>query len=110
MTWEYFLERGWEQFGASLPVWVQMYFFVLCTSFADTLECMLHRLRKLFAFAQGKYVADNPDALINHDNLMPCHMFFMNVKKKIEEELPAINEATTIRGVCDERLDSVGQD
>jgi DNA-directed RNA polymerase I subunit RPA2 len=64
---------------------IRMYLFVHVDAFSDKLECMLHMLRKLFAFAQGKCVADNPDALINHDILLPGHLFTMIVKEKFDE-------------------------
>lgn len=91
-------------FRASLPIsdmtsdedagvqLIKMYLFVHCESFSDKLECMLHMLRKLFAFAQGKCVADNPDALINHDILMPGHLFTMIVKEKMDEVLFGVRQ------------------
>jgi len=78
-----------EEAGIQL---IKMYLFVHCESFSDKLECMLHMLRKLFAFAQGKCVADNPDALINHDILMPGHLFTMIVKEKFDEVLYGIRQ------------------
>jgi DNA-directed RNA polymerase I subunit RPA2 len=91
-------------FRASLPIGdstsdeeagillIKMYLFVHCEAFSDKLECMLHMLRKLFAFAQGKCVADNPDALINHDILLPGHLFTMIVKEKFDEVLYGVRQ------------------
>lgn len=91
-------------FRASLPIsdstsdeeagllLIRMYLFVHCESLSDKLECMIHMLRKLFSFAQGKCVADNPDALINHDILLPGHLFTMIVKEKFDEVLYGIRQ------------------
>lgn len=66
-------------------VLIRSYLFVHCDSFADKLECLLHMMRKLFAFVQGRCVADNPDALVNHDILLPGHLFSSMVKEKLED-------------------------
>jgi DNA-directed RNA polymerase I subunit RPA2 len=57
-----------EQAGRLL---VDRYFFVHAKEFSAKLECLLHMLRKLFSFAEGKCSQDNADALMNHELLLP---------------------------------------
>ena len=64
---------------------VQRYIFIHVTSSGAKLECLIHMLRKLFAFAQGKCDSDNADALMNHEILLPGHLINMQIKEKIEE-------------------------
>ena len=64
---------------------VERYIFIHVTNRAAKLECLLHMLRKLFAFAQGKCDSDNADALMNHEILLPGHLINMQIKEKIEE-------------------------
>ncbi len=56
-------------------------------SHGDKQECLLHMLRKLYAFVQGKCRADNPDSFMNHELLLPGHLFTVFVKEKLEEAL-----------------------
>lgn len=71
---------------------IKMYLFVHCDAFADKLECMIHMLRKMFSFVQGKCSADNPDALLNHDILLPGHLYTMIVKEKLDEVFYALRQ------------------
>ena len=64
---------------------VQRFLFVHVDQNSAKLECLLHMLRKLFSFAQGKCDADNADALMNHEILLPGHLINMQIKEKIEE-------------------------
>ena len=66
---------------------VQRYFFVHLESFSAKMECLLHLIRKLFCFAQGKCAADNADVLMNHEILLPGHLMTMIVKERLEEIL-----------------------
>ncbi|KAJ1438517.1 hypothetical protein B484DRAFT_444535 [Ochromonadaceae sp. CCMP2298] len=91
-------------FRASLPIGestsdedagvqlIQMYLFVHCEGVGDKLECMLHMMRKLFSFVQGKCVADNADAFSNHDLLLPGHLYTMIVKEKMDEVFYAVRQ------------------
>ena len=76
-----------EQAGRML---VERYFFVHVKPFTSKLECLLHMLRKLFSFAEGKCANDNADALMNHELLLPGHLINMIVKEKLEEVLLSI--------------------
>ena len=40
-------------------------------------------IRKLFSFAEGKCIADNADALMNHELLLPGHLLTMYLKEKL---------------------------
>ena len=73
-----------EQAGEML---LSRYIFVHTARMSDKLECLLHMLRKLFAFAQDRCASDNADALSNHELLLPGHLMTMIVKEKIEEAL-----------------------
>lgn len=72
---------------------IDRFFFVHVSSFKDKLECMLHMLRKLLSFAEGKCIPDNADALMNHEILLPGHLVTMIVKEKMEEALLGIRQA-----------------
>jgi DNA-directed RNA polymerase I subunit RPA2 len=78
-----------EEAGLQL---IEMYLFVHCEGLGDKLECMLHMMRKLFSFVQGKCVADNADAFSNHDLLLPGHLFTMIVKEKMDEVFYALRQ------------------
>lgn len=71
---------------------IKKYIFIHTENFADKLECLLHMIRKLFAFAEGKCVADNADALMNHELLLPGHLLTMYLKEKLEELLLSIKQ------------------
>ena len=79
-----------EQAGRLL---VERFFFVHVSAFSSKLECLLHMLRKLFAFAEGKCSPDNADALMNHELLLPGHLITMYVKEKLEETLINVKQA-----------------
>lgn len=51
---------------------------------ADKQECLLLMLRKLYAFVQGRCSEDKPDALCNHELLLPGHLFGMILKERVE--------------------------
>ena len=74
---------------------VERYFFVHVESFSSKLECLLHMLRKMFAFAEGKCATDNADALMNHELLLPGHLMNMYLKEKLEEVLTNIRLQVT---------------
>ena len=74
---------------------IERYFFVHVKSFVSKLECLLHMLRKLFAFAEGKCAGDNADALMNHELLLPGHLISMYVKEKLEEVLQNVRLQVT---------------
>lgn len=66
----------------------------------DKQECLLHMLRKLYAFVQGKCRADNPDSFMNQELLLPGHLYTMFVKEKLEEALS--NALLQLRKECKE--------
>ncbi|CAN0357245.1 unnamed protein product, partial [Laminaria digitata] len=57
---------------------------------ADKQECLLFMLRKLYAFVQGRCREDRPDALANHELLLPGHLFGMIVKERLENWLEKV--------------------
>ena len=64
---------------------IDRYLFVDVQQPAAKLDCLLFMFRKLFAFVQGKCDADNADALMNHELLLPGHLINLSLKEKIEE-------------------------
>lgn len=71
-------------------VLLKRYLFVHVDSFSEKLDCLIVMIRKLFMFAQGKCLADNADALMNHEILLPGHLINLYVKEKMEESLLAM--------------------
>lgn len=69
---------------------------------ADKQECLLHMLRKLYAFVQGRCRADNPDSFMNQELLLPGHLYSVFVKEKLEETLTAAFQQ--LRKECREDL------
>ncbi|CAN0019079.1 unnamed protein product, partial [Ectocarpus fasciculatus] len=59
---------------------------------ADKQECLLFMLRKLYAFVQGNCREDKPDALANHELLLPGHLFGMIVKERLEGWLEKVRQ------------------
>ena len=72
---------------------INRYLFVHAVKHSDKLECLIHMLRKLYAFAQGEVYGDNADALMNHELLLPGHLMTMYVKEKLEETLIQVKGA-----------------
>lgn len=69
----------------------------------DKQECLLFMLRKLYAFVQGRCREDRPDALANHELLLPGHLFGMIVKERLEGWLEKVKGSTGLlgrAGVC----------
>ena len=79
-----------EQAGAML---MERFVFVHTEDPQNKLECLIHMIRKLFAFVQGKCTNDNADALMNHEILLPGHLLTVYVKEKLEETLLAVRQA-----------------
>jgi|UPI00043EBA79 DNA-directed RNA polymerase I subunit RPA2 len=52
------------------------------------LVCLM--LRKLYAFAKGDIREDNSDSVMNHELLLPGHLYGMILKEKLQEMLGAI--------------------
>jgi DNA-directed RNA polymerase I subunit RPA2 len=69
---------------------LKRYIFVHVDSFGAKLDCLIHMIRKLFSFVQGKCISDNADALMNHDILLPGHLMNMIIKEKLEESLLSV--------------------
>jgi DNA-directed RNA polymerase I subunit RPA2 len=72
---------------------IDRYIFVHTYNRPQKLECLIHMLRKLYAFAQGTCSSDNADALMNHEILLPGHLINMQLKEKIEETLINMKQA-----------------
>lgn len=78
-----------EQCGKLL---VERHLFVHTPDAGAKLECLIHMIRKLFAFSQGKCTQDNADALMNHEILLPGHIITMYVKEKLEDTLVSVRQ------------------
>ena len=79
-----------EQAGAAL---VDTYLFVHTPRAEEKLDCLLLMLRKLLSFAQGRCCADNSDAFMNHELLLPGHLLTMFLREKLEEALLTVRTA-----------------
>jgi DNA-directed RNA polymerase I subunit RPA2 len=66
---------------------INRYLFVNTEVLTDKAECLLHMMRKLFNFAEGRCCQDNADAVMNHELLLPGHLMTMYLKEKMEELL-----------------------
>ena len=74
---------------------ISRYLFVHTDAYPEKAECLLHMMRKLFSFAQGRCLADNADAVMNHELLLPGHLITMYLKEKMEDAL--INVRTAVK-------------
>jgi DNA-directed RNA polymerase I subunit RPA2 len=72
---------------------IRQYLFVHVESFSEKLDCLIHMIRKLFCFVEGKCIGDNADALMNHELLLPGHLISMYVKEKMEEAMLGVRLA-----------------
>lgn len=81
-----------EAVGASL---LRRFLFVHLNDDADKYELLLLMLRKLYAFVSGDAKPDNADALMNHEILLPGHMYLIFLKEKLEEALLSIRNQMT---------------
>lgn len=54
---------------------------------SEKVELLLFMLRKLFGFVKGDVAEDRPDVLMNHELLLPGHLYLMFLKEKLEEML-----------------------
>jgi DNA-directed RNA polymerase I subunit RPA2 len=72
---------------------IRQYIFVHVDAFSEKLDCLIHMVRKLFSFVEGKCIGDNADALMNHELLLPGHLISMYVKEKMEEALLGVRMA-----------------
>lgn len=50
-------------------------------------ELLCLMLRKLYAFAKGEVREDNSDSIMNHELLLPGHLYLMILKEKLQEML-----------------------
>eukprot|EP00644_Phytophthora_capsici_P006278 jgi/Phyca11/18029/fgenesh1_pg.PHYCAscaffold_32_\ len=53
-------------------------------------ELLCLMLRKLYAFAKGDVPEDNADSVMNHELLLPGHLYLMIMKEKLQESLLAM--------------------
>ncbi|GLD94016.1 hypothetical protein PINS_up002627 [Pythium insidiosum] len=56
---------------------------------AQKVELVCLMLRKLYAFAKGDIREDNSDSVMNHELLLPGHLYGMILKEKLQEMLAA---------------------
>ena len=66
---------------------IAKYIFIHIEKFAQKLDTLLFMIKKLFSFVQGNTSADNADAVMNHEILLPGHLFTMMIKEKLEDNL-----------------------
>ncbi|ETV99767.1 hypothetical protein H310_07819 [Aphanomyces invadans] len=87
---------------------------------AQKVELLCLMLRKLYAFAKGDVREDNPDSLMNHELLLPGHLYLMILKERLQDMLasiqgqiegaktkPAVLDATYLKKVW-ERTQNIG--
>ncbi|KAF0691980.1 Aste57867_16886 [Aphanomyces stellatus] len=87
---------------------------------AQKVELLCLMIRKLYAFAKGDVREDNPDSLMNHELLLPGHLYLMILKERLQEMLasmkvqietakskPAVVDAAYVKKVW-ERTQNIG--
>ncbi|DAZ96894.1 TPA: hypothetical protein N0F65_008855 [Lagenidium giganteum] len=57
---------------------------------AQKVELLCLMLRKLYGFAKGDVREDNSDSVMNHELLLPGHLYLMILKEKLQEMLGAL--------------------
>lgn len=53
-------------------------------------ELLLMMIRKLYAFAKGDICIDNPDSVMNHELLLPGHLYLKILKEQLQDMLQSI--------------------
>lgn len=64
--------------------------FIHLNSDADKFNLLIFMIRKLYALVSGKCAADNADSPMNHEILLPGHLYLGLLKDKIDSYLGAI--------------------
>ena len=62
----------------------------------DKFRLLLFMIRKLYCLVAGDCAVDNPDAVSNHEILLPGFLYGMIIKERLEEYI------SSIRGACQE--------
>lgn len=62
---------------------------------AQKVELLCLMLRKLYAFAKGEVREDNSDSVMNHELLLPGHLYLMILKEKLQDMLAAMRANIT---------------
>jgi len=75
---------------------IRRYVMIHVQDYGDKVECLLHMLRKLYAFAAGDCGVDNADSLQNQEILVPGHLLSAFVKEKFDEYLQQMRLAMLI--------------
>ncbi|OQR94074.1 DNA-directed RNA polymerase I subunit RPA2 [Thraustotheca clavata] len=57
---------------------------------AQKVELLCLMIRKLYAFAKGDIREDNPDSVMNHELLLPGHLYLMILKESLQAMLLSI--------------------
>lgn len=76
--------------------------FVHCTTGQEKFDLLILMVKKLYALVQGVIKPENPDALNNHEILLPGHIYLMLLKEKMSDWLAGI-KSTVLREI---RMDS----
>ena len=64
---------------------IEKYFFIHLNNLNEKLDVLIHMIRKLYSYAENKCIADNADAIMNHELLLPGHLIIMYIKEKLED-------------------------
>mmetsp|Transcript_829 Transcript_829/g.1612 ORF Transcript_829/g.1612 Transcript_829/m.1612 type:complete len:1156 (-) Transcript_829:50-3517(-) len=76
--------------------------FIHCQTGQEKFDLLIQMIRKLYALVQGTIKPENPDALNNHEILLPGHIYLMLLKEKMNDMLAGI-KSTVLREI---RIDS----
>jgi DNA-directed RNA polymerase I subunit RPA2 len=63
-------------------------------------------LQKLFSLVEGKSSPDNSDSPMNHEVLLPGHLYLLFLKDKLRDWLNSI-KATLLKEIKEKNLQSV---
>jgi DNA-directed RNA polymerase I subunit RPA2 len=77
------LPERWTDIQAGETL-LRKYLFVHLDSMEDKFNFLIFVIRKLYAFAHGEIVGDNPDSPMNQELLLPGHLFNMLLKEQLQ--------------------------
>ena len=71
-------------------IFLKEYIMVHCNTNQEKISTMIMMIQKLYNLVSGRIDPDNLDALVNHDILLPGHLYMMFFREKLEEVFQGI--------------------
>lgn len=71
-------------------IFLKEYILVHCSTNQEKIAALALMVQKLYALVSGRVEPDNLDALVNHDILLPGHLYMMFFREKLEEVFQGI--------------------